>query len=504
VFNPKEHKIKQTWDKTQAQKVELESKQNTVETVSVSRQPFSTPGLLYDATKTATPTMSMPLLTIWNTNYWWWRTYVYYSGTAPSYDTTIMFDPDNPQDVYYGVATYDSDRVDEPVQVDVVLNEKQIPYLCSSMHITPIDDEVPSFPTSPVTRFLTYGIQDSWKIYADGVLIYAGMPYDSNGWASTTQPASFYTNNGRLFEYCKYTLQWPVCVQAVGGGCDAKAILRGVFSSGVLTSVSILYGGHGYTSTPTITISNAPGTGAEAVAILTDGVVTSVTVVTGGSGYPTEAQYGKYARLWDVDVYGGECTIWFLQGANYEPYPVISVRWDADESTIPVQTVTVTRNMSDPTGIIERSVGYYYYFTSGYYTDEIAEASWNSYLTSGTHTKYINKLNSLDEARDTYRLTFHCDVTKMVPITPTPVDPNNSTAHLASLITFTDIYTIDPTVDITPPYSYVGYPYIKTTTGTRGTVTLQKHTYITPNFNITTKVALRDNQYYNEIRTSDP
>ncbi len=59
--------------------------------------------------------------------------------------------------------------------------------------------------------------------------------------------------------------------------------------------VTMISGGSGYTSTPTVTFSGGGGSGATATAIVTSGVVTDVKITNGGSGYtsaPTVAFSG--------------------------------------------------------------------------------------------------------------------------------------------------------------------------------------------------------------------
>jgi len=68
-----------------------------------------------------------------------------------------------------------------------------------------------------------------------------------------------------------------------GGGSGAK--ITPVITGGVITGFTVVSGGSGYTSAPTITIKGGNGTGATATAVITDGVVTGVTISSGGSGY---------------------------------------------------------------------------------------------------------------------------------------------------------------------------------------------------------------------------
>ena len=59
-------------------------------------------------------------------------------------------------------------------------------------------------------------------------------------------------------------------------------------TSNVVSSVTVVSGGSGYTSAPAVTFSGGGGTGAAATAVVTDGVVTAINVTNGGSGYTTD------------------------------------------------------------------------------------------------------------------------------------------------------------------------------------------------------------------------
>ena len=73
-----------------------------------------------------------------------------------------------------------------------------------------------------------------------------------------------------------------------GGGGASFAIATAVVSSNVVQSVTINYGGTGYTSIPTVLFCGGGGSGALGTAVLTGDVVTSVTVDNGGSGYSSD------------------------------------------------------------------------------------------------------------------------------------------------------------------------------------------------------------------------
>lgn len=58
-----------------------------------------------------------------------------------------------------------------------------------------------------------------------------------------------------------------------------------IITSGTVAKIVVTDGGSGYTSAPTVTITDATGTGAAATAVLSGDAVASVTVGTPGSGY---------------------------------------------------------------------------------------------------------------------------------------------------------------------------------------------------------------------------
>src|SRR6185312_1700569 len=65
------------------------------------------------------------------------------------------------------------------------------------------------------------------------------------------------------------------------GAALATALLVGA----AINSISVVNGGSGYTSDPTVTISGGGGSGALATANLTGGVVSSITLTNAGAGY---------------------------------------------------------------------------------------------------------------------------------------------------------------------------------------------------------------------------
>jgi len=122
-----------------------------------------------------------------------------------------------------------------------------------------------------------------------------------------------------------------------GTGATATAILGGALTGGIRKFVDTLPnlvlatpdqvtyppGGKGYTSAPTIEITDGTGTGAAATAHLTGDTVTSVTIDNGGSGYsanPTITFRGGGATshaIGKATVVGGAITAITLLGCDY-------------------------------------------------------------------------------------------------------------------------------------------------------------------------------------------
>jgi hypothetical protein len=83
------------------------------------------------------------------------------------------------------------------------------------------------------------------------------------------------------------------CLSAMVSVANAVSIGIGtpVISNGVITGITVFRGGSGFTSAPTVSItddgggSGATGSGATATASISGGIVTSVSVTSGGSGY---------------------------------------------------------------------------------------------------------------------------------------------------------------------------------------------------------------------------
>jgi hypothetical protein len=63
------------------------------------------------------------------------------------------------------------------------------------------------------------------------------------------------------------------------------ATAHATLSSGTVGSITVDYGGYGYSAAPTVSITGGGGSGATATATISSGVVTAITVGSAGSGY---------------------------------------------------------------------------------------------------------------------------------------------------------------------------------------------------------------------------
>ena len=86
----------------------------------------------------------------------------------------------------------------------------------------------------------------------------------------------------------------PRCEGTLHNGIPA--LLRPTVAGGIITGVTIVSGGSGYTSAPTISVvvPSGQGSGATITSSITGGVVTGTTITNGGTGY--NQSVGLYAR----------------------------------------------------------------------------------------------------------------------------------------------------------------------------------------------------------------
>jgi hypothetical protein len=79
--------------------------------------------------------------------------------------------------------------------------------------------------------------------------------------------------------------QFKVALVSKGTNLNRQATATATVNSGFLTSITVTDGGAGYSTAPTVTITDSTGSGAMATAQVSGGAVTSITVHNAGSGY---------------------------------------------------------------------------------------------------------------------------------------------------------------------------------------------------------------------------
>lgn len=126
------------------------------------------------------------------------------------------------------------------------------------------------------------------------------IPYQTTNYAS---PGT-YTDPDTLLVYNAYALQTldgtPITVENIPN-FDAintllvyktrrfrRALARATITAGAITTISVIDGGTGYSTPPTITITGN-GTGATATAVIDSGVVIGINIINAGSGYTKAA-----------------------------------------------------------------------------------------------------------------------------------------------------------------------------------------------------------------------
>jgi FtsP/CotA-like multicopper oxidase with cupredoxin domain len=127
-----------------------------------------------------------------------------------------------------------------------------------------------------------------------------------------------------------YGIPTLTITDATGTGADAVAEILGV------TGITILTGGAGYTSAPTVTINGGGGSDATGVAVLTGGAVSSVSLTNSGNGYiyPPAVTFGggggagaaATAVIQPLTVTGGPLTgILLLAGGSGYTAPSVAI-----------------------------------------------------------------------------------------------------------------------------------------------------------------------------------
>lgn len=91
-------------------------------------------------------------------------------------------------------------------------------------------------------------------------------------------------NAGYESATCNQACSDSLPIVSITGGGGSGAAAKATVASGVITAITVITGGTGYTAAPTITITGSSGSGATATATVGGGLVTAITV-SGGTGY---------------------------------------------------------------------------------------------------------------------------------------------------------------------------------------------------------------------------
>ena len=288
-----------------------------------------------------------------------------------------------------------------------------------------------------VTR--TLGATSTWGAVAYGQSRYVAIT--SNGTATTvSQDGKTWGVGGALQTNTAYADvvyiggQNATATATVGGLGGQGAVLTAVLGVANTTgsaladqvaSVTIVNGGYGYTTAPTIVFTSASGSGATAVCTVLNGAITGITITIPGSGYATAPT---------VSVATDRITVMTVNtsGRNYTSAPAISVSYPAGLSPSAwVATTSVSLN-----AYLVTTTGKIYQVTGAGTTGPAAP----------THTTGA-------AANGTASLTYIA--------TQAQVTANMSNSGIASF-TITDpgnSYTSTPTVTITDSYSrFVAIP----------------------------------------------
>lgn len=158
-----------------------------------------------------------------------------------------------------------------------------------------------------------------------------------------------------------------VQVSFSGGGSDNTAIILAnlAANSGPVINIIVLNGGSGYLSSATVVASGGGGTGLSLVTTWADGVITGVSIVSEGSGYtspPTLSVInggGSGSGFQGIAIIGtgsiGSVTI-SDPGSNYTSPPTLTVIGDGQGAVLQA----VTNNSGHVTSVSIKQCGYGY------------------------------------------------------------------------------------------------------------------------------------------------
>jgi hypothetical protein len=218
------------------------------------------------------------------------------------------------------------------------------------------DHAIPGTANAVFDLTTTYIIEPRISYTAPGFNVTQSTPSPTAQWASITYDAgrfvtlggggstvSSFSTTGKTWAtggVLPSSLTWTDVVYGGGQGATATATVGGLGGAGaVLTavlgvanitgapladqvaSVTIVNGGYGYTTAPSIVFTSASGSNAVATCTVLNGTITSITVTTPGSGYltvPTVTARSDRITAITVNSYGKNYT------ATYQPTVTVS------------------------------------------------------------------------------------------------------------------------------------------------------------------------------------
>jgi hypothetical protein len=245
------------------------------------------------------------------------------------------------------------------------------------------------------------------------------------------------------------TIDSPNPLTFLVGGATATATI----SAGAVTAVTLVYGGTGYLTAPTISFVGGGGTNASVTAIVANGAVTGFTGLSGGSGYATAPSVvfsAPTGALPSPLVAGSTYFAQTLDATNLEVYGSLS---DAQSRTNPITltgnsgkfNVDIRKEIAPQTTIVFNFKHYYTtgdeveVYTSGgslpspllagqkYYVNVISDLIISLHITpadalASTSTLLVNPIVFTDEGSGTN------SVVKLIPATTTTGTTSQLTA----------------------------------------------------------------------------
>jgi hypothetical protein len=148
----------------------------------------------------------------------------------------------------------------------------------------------------------------------------------------------------------------------VDGGTTTTPVTRtatgtAVNNSGFVTSITLIDGGVGYTSAPTVTLTGGGGSGATATASLVDGAVTGFTITSPGFGY-TSAPTVSVASPPEPIATTNFVTYWSNDGtsvAGSEPVASVSLPVSKGLFSVRLGDANLINNQSIPNEIFDHA-----------------------------------------------------------------------------------------------------------------------------------------------------